>query len=156
MSSTDHDNTWKLLHPELLSRDELLSTLRERHVKVDENISHEKEQLVELFKRVAMPQAQRSCFKDKTTKMEVENTQEGKPTVSASKLHFSQNGNPSRQNIIVQGTSSCATTSSSSCSIMDVTQQLKKAKIKRSASQMSGHCTKDGTNLPKRERITWP
>ncbi|KAI9559997.1 hypothetical protein GHT06_014005 [Daphnia sinensis] len=153
MSSTDHENTWKLLHPELLSRDELLSTLKERHVKVDEKISHEKGQLVELFKRVAMPQAQRSCFRDKTAKMEVD--LEGQPTVSVPKLNFSQNGSPLRQKVVVQGTS-CATTGSSSSNIMELTNQLKKAKIKRSASQMSGHCIKDGTNPPKREKITWP
>lgn len=156
MSSTDHENTWKLLHPELLSRDELLSTLRERHVKVDETISHEKGQLVELFKRVAMPQAQRSCFKDKTTKMEIENSQAGKPTVSLPKLNSSQNGYQLRQKVVAQGTSGCAATSSSSCSIMDVAKQLNKVKIKRSASQISEHCIKDGSHPPKREKITWP
>lgn len=58
----------------------------QRHVKVDEKIPQEKDQLVELFKRIAMPQAQRSCFKDKTTQMEVEENQEGKPLGSAFKL----------------------------------------------------------------------
>lgn len=68
----------------------------------------------------------------------------------------SQNGYQLRQKVVAQRTSGCAATSSSSCSIMDVVKQLNKVKIKRSASQMSEHCIKDGSHPPKREKITWP
>ena len=37
----------------------------QRHVKIDEKMAKDKKQLVELFKRVAMPLSQRSCFQKK-------------------------------------------------------------------------------------------
>ena len=41
-------------------------------MKLDKETSQDKSQLVELFKRVAMPQSQRSRFQDKTSHMEVD------------------------------------------------------------------------------------
>ncbi|XP_046649119.1 ashwin-like isoform X2 [Daphnia pulicaria] len=142
MSASDHENTWKLLHPELLSQEELLCILRERNVKLDEETSQNKAQLVELFKRVAMPQSQRSCFQDKTSKMEVD--QPSSPV----KLNSLSRGYQLKQ-------SSGSTTSSTSHS--NITSQLNKVKLKRNASEMSKCTSTDGASpTKKREKITWP
>ncbi|EFX68031.1 hypothetical protein DAPPUDRAFT_330488 [Daphnia pulex] len=148
MSASDHENTWKLLHPELLSQEELLCILRERNVKLDEETSQNKAQLVELFKRVAMPQSQRSCFQDKTSKMEVDLDTSDLPS-SPVKLNSLSRGYQLKQSL-------GSTTSSTSHS--NITSQLNKVKLKRNASEMS-ECTSstDGASpTKKREKITWP
>nr|CAH0113113.1 unnamed protein product [Daphnia galeata] len=144
-ASQDSENTWKLLHPELLSQDELLCILRERNVKLDDKTSRDKVQLVEVFKRVAMPQSQRSRFQVTTSPMEVD-----LPT-SPCKLNSLTRGNQLKQS------HGSTTPSTSHTSITNVTSQLNKVKLKRNSSEMS-ESSSSGVTSPtkKREKITWP
>uniref|UniRef100_A0A1B6E1R5 Ashwin n=2 Tax=Clastoptera arizonana TaxID=38151 RepID=A0A1B6E1R5_9HEMI len=69
---TDLD-TFDLLHPQLLSIDQLIAVLKNRCIKAAYN-SLTKDDLVELFRRIAFPLPQRensrSLWKNKTTKLE--------------------------------------------------------------------------------------
>lgn len=47
---------------------------KQRNVEIEEKFSGSKEHLVEIFKRIAMPQSQRMCYQYKKSKNNVEIT----------------------------------------------------------------------------------
>lgn len=58
-----HEETWRLLQPEIMTREQLLTILQERNVLVnEESTESDKSRLIEIYRKIAMPLSQRSRF----------------------------------------------------------------------------------------------
>merc|ERR1712071_608884 len=67
-SSRKHEETWRLLQPELMTREQLVTILKERNVQIDEESSEsEKSHLIGIFRRIVLPLAQRTIFQRQPT-----------------------------------------------------------------------------------------